>query len=136
MKKILSYISILILIASCGKNSGENQPPVIDTLANIVANEGDVVTLSSTISDPDGNITDIQWRQTSGVSVQLENANQSIASFTAPRITQDQTLFFEVVARDNKGASSQNKISVKIVNYNFSPEISLIEKQTVMAGNI
>ncbi|KPV96742.1 hypothetical protein AN214_01202 [Pseudoalteromonas sp. P1-9] len=134
MKKILSYISILILIASCGKNSGENQPPVIDTLANIVANEGDVVTLPSTISDPDGNITDIQWRQTSGVSVQLENANQSIATFTAPRITQDQTLFFEVVARDNKGASSQNKISVKIVNYNFSPEISLIEKQTVMAG--
>lgn len=134
MKKILLYISIFILIASCGKNSGENKPPVIDMLANIVAVEGEAVTLSATISDPDSDISAIQWRQTSGISVQLVNANQSISSFTAPRVAQDKILIFEVVARDNKQASSQKQISVKVMNSNFSPEISLLEKQTVMVG--
>lgn len=74
------------------------------------------VTISSTASDPDGNITSYQWRQISGASAQLDSTDQSELSFIAPVIGSPETklLTFELVVTDNDGLTDADTVTVDV----------------------
>ena len=64
-----------------------NQPPVAIAGQNQTVNSGDRVTLDGSGSrDPDGSIASYSWTQTKGPSVDLIDANTSVAKFVAPRV--------------------------------------------------
>ncbi|MDH5259727.1 MAG: hypothetical protein OEX07_17065, partial [Gammaproteobacteria bacterium] len=75
------------------------------------------VTLNgSNSSDSDGSITAYQWKQVSGKSVSISNANSAIATFAAPRTRKGRTrtLVFELTVTDNNGATASDQVTIKV----------------------
>ncbi|WP_144394767.1 PKD domain-containing protein [Pleionea sediminis] len=96
----------------------QNQLPVAQVAnASIEVDERGTVTLNaSSSSDPDGDQLTFSWAQTSGTNVTLQNANSALATFTAPSVTADSTLGFEVTVSDSKGGSSTAQVTVTVKN--------------------
>lgn len=129
----LLLIFILLGLSACGGGSNKtntpavvNQTPVAITSADFNSQENSPVNLDgSTSNDPDGSISSYQWSQSSGsINVSLNNADTSIADFTAPAVTQNTVLIFELLVTDNSGASDTATITVTItplVQGNLSP---------------
>jgi chitinase len=65
-------------------------------------------------SDPDGTITAYAWRQLSGPTVSISNANTSQPRFTAPNVSSTTTLTFELKVTDNNGATATDQIVVTV----------------------
>lgn len=96
---------------------GTNLPPITDAGPDQISKpKEDVVLDARASSDPDGTITQYSWRQISGESVTLQNANQAVAKFKAPRVRRGQTktLVFELVVTDNQGATAADQVSVSV----------------------
>ncbi|HYJ40184.1 MAG TPA: endo-1,4-beta-xylanase [Steroidobacteraceae bacterium] len=81
--------------------------PTADAGADQSATEGAVVHLKGSGTDVDGKVVDYQWRQVSGPTVKLSNANKKNAKFTAPDVEIQTSLEFELVVKDNYGAPSE-----------------------------
>ncbi len=81
---------------------GANQAPVAAVAsATVTVTEGDTVTLDATSStDSDSDTLTYVWTQTSGPTVSLNNSTSATASFTAPSVTADTSLGFEVTVSD------------------------------------
>jgi serine protease len=84
------------------------------------ARGGQTVTLTATV-DASANSPTFRWRQTSGPSLVLNNANAQVASFTAPQF--DGALEFEVTATDTSGLAQIATVSLPI---SISPQLSPI----------
>lgn len=103
-----------------------NQIPIADGGPNLAVNEMDVVTLNgSNSSDPDGDSKKLQfnWTQISGPAVQFASDVVS-PQFTAPKVAKDQILQFQLIVKDELGASSLPKlvfVQVKDLNGNEAP---------------
>ena len=92
-----------------------NQNPVARAGSDQNVAAGASVTLDgSTSSDPDGTISTYVWSQVSGTTVTLTNANTSIASFTAPSESSQQTLVFRLTVTDNDGATHTDDITITV----------------------
>ena len=93
-----------------------NQPPIAATPNNFNAVEMTQVTLDgSTSTDPDGSIASYAWVQSSGTpTITLTNDNTSITSFTAPEISTDTPLTFELTVTDDQGATNTDSVVVTI----------------------
>ena len=119
-----------------------NRPPVANSGQEIqAANPGDTVTLDGSKSkDPDGSIASYSWIQIAGPKVQLNGANSTIATFTAPsNISADTTLAFKLTVKDSKNAS--NKVNVKVIDKytpppNQPPTANAGKDQTVKAEDV
>jgi len=106
-----------------------NQQPIANISANLEVNGDELVTIDgSNSNDPDGSIASYAWAQTSGTNVAITNANQAIASFTAPNVNAQ--LVFELTITDNEGATNTQSITVTTIEQ--TPEI--IENQTPVAN--
>ncbi|MBF0370351.1 MAG: tandem-95 repeat protein [Magnetococcales bacterium] len=92
----------------------ENVPPVADAGTDETVSEGDSVTLYGSGSDQDGTVDSFQWEQTGGTTVALTNADTARASFTAPDVTEDEALTFELTVTDNDGASDSDEVVVTV----------------------
>ena len=80
---------------------GGNTPPVADAGADQSVDEGDLVTLDgSASSDADTDPLGYSWTQLSGPGVTLSDANDAMPSFTAPEVSSQQTLVFELTVDD------------------------------------
>jgi hypothetical protein len=93
-----------------------------------IVKEGSTVTLNGSQSvDPYGIILSYSWRQipTSHV-ITLSGADTPVWSFTAPRVSADTTLTFELTVTDNNGLtdSSTLNILVKHVPFTANPPIA------------
>jgi hypothetical protein len=87
--------------------SGANQTPRAVAGASQTVTAGTVVTLNgSTSNDPDGDTLNFEWSQTGGPPVSLDNANTSLATFTAPSVQSDTLLQFRLTVRDPAGLSN------------------------------
>lgn len=84
-------VNVLEFIPAPIANAGDNQ----------MVQEGTVVQLEGTAT---GDVTSFQWKQITGVPVQLNNANTSTATFTFP--TQPATITFQLTVTGPGGASS------------------------------
>lgn len=93
-----------------------NQPPVADAGLSQTVEQDTSVTLSGLeSSDPDGDPLSFSWNQTAGPSVSLSNSTSSSPTFTAPEVTEMETLTFELTVSDG------NQSSVDSVNIHVNP---------------
>ena len=115
--------------------SVNNNPTVtLDTANNPTeVNEGANITLSGSASDS-GGIDGYVWEQIdddgnviSSAEVTLNN-DQATATFTAPSVDQDTTLYFQLTATDDKGGTDNATATVSVNN---SPTITLAETKEV-----
>lgn len=93
-----------------------NQPPTVNAGIDQAVDEGDVVTLTGTANDSDGTIASYAWAQLSGPTVVINNANQAVASFTAPNVNSSTPLIFRLTATDDDGATASDTVTITINN--------------------
>ncbi|WP_026376357.1 PKD domain-containing protein [Aestuariibacter salexigens] len=92
-----------------------NDAPTANAGVDQVVDEQSEVTLNgSGSSDDDGNIDSYEWQQTSGTDVTLSDSAVANPTFTAPDISEDETLTFELTVTDNEGASDTDSVDVQV----------------------
>jgi len=95
-------------------NINRNVPPMAKAGDDRAVWTSSVVTLDGTASfDPDGNIVSYAWSQIAGPNVVLSNANQAIATFTAP--DQEAALAFVLTVMDDSSAAASDTININVI---------------------
>ena len=107
---------------------------------------GDTVTLVGNASSPDGTITSYEWMQTSGEAVELTGGNTSSVSFTAPTVTTDTTLTFQLIVNDSRGGRATDDVNVFVTvllpppdqttNLELEPNNELAQADVLTLGDI
>ncbi len=103
--------------------------PTVNAGDDQTVKETATVTLVAVATDSDGSIEAYQWAQTSGPSVQINNDDKAEATFSAPEISQPETLEFEVLVTDSDGLTTSDKV---VVIVNFIPTFTNVN---VIAGD-
>jgi len=94
---------------------GANQAPLADAGADQAVDAGARVSLDGSGSrDPDGSIEGYAWVQTAGPPVTLAGADAALAQFTAPSVSQETVLGFELTVEDDRGALSSSATRVTV----------------------
>lgn len=109
------YQSIMITV----KDDESNAAPMVNAGNDLTVNTTSTVTLLGTASDPEDNLVSVQWSQTGGESVSLENANAVETTFSAP--SDAQTLSFTLTAVDEFGAETTDSVEVVVEANDESP---------------
>jgi tetratricopeptide (TPR) repeat protein len=95
-----------------------NQPPIASTTTtDQTVNAGDIVSLdASNTKDPDrSDSLTYSWKQTAGPSVEINDANAPIATFTAPsNLLSDVVLRFQLTVSDSKNATDTAEVNVNV----------------------
>ncbi|BDG01028.1 myxosortase-dependent M36 family metallopeptidase [Anaeromyxobacter oryzae] len=114
-----------------------NRPPVAVAGPAQAVDEGAAVALSAAASsDPDAGTTlSFQWTQLSGPAVTLTGAGTAAPSFTAPLVTADAQLVFQVTVSDGALSSTATTV-VTVKNANHAPIASAGADFTVDEGGI
>ena len=86
--------------------------PVGDAGPNQAVDEGDAVILSG---DGSENTDSYSWQQTAGPGVQLNDSNSLAPTFTAPSVSGETVLTFELTASDDSGDSRTDSVSVVVI---------------------
>ena len=107
-QKALSLPSCLDTLPS------SNQPPVVDAGPDQSVDEGVMVFLSGTGSDPDGTVASYTWTQTGGTTVSLTGSDAATAVFVAPEVSVDETLTFRLTVSDDAGAQASDEVWVTV----------------------
>lgn len=94
-----------------------NAAPVANAGGNFTVRENAGGSLNASgSSDPDGDPVAYQWAQTGGVSVNLSNTTAEQPTFTAPSVSQDEVVTFQVTARDLSGLTDTDSVQFTILN--------------------
>ena len=112
-----------------------NQAPQI-AIADGEAPENTEYALNATISDPDGSIGLIEWKQVDGVSVNLSGTDSSTLRFTTPTVEEDSALRFQVTATDNLGKASVKVLTLWVKDVNQAPEVSVESQEVFETQNV
>jgi hypothetical protein len=95
---------------------GTNHDPVANAGDDQTVDPGDTVGLTAAgSSDPDGDTLTYTWTQTAGPEVTLAGANTGSPSFTAPSVTVDTVLTFQLTVTDGRGGSATDSASVTVI---------------------
>jgi len=118
-------------LTACGGGGGEAETNSAPQNARPTANAGADFSVEERLSasldgsgsqDTDGNITSYSWRQTSGQTVTIENADQASATIATPEVSPGgENLIFELTVRDDDSATGTDTITVTIENVNLPP---------------
>ena len=101
--------------ATIRDGDGANAAPNAIAGSNQTRSSGSQVTLhGGSSNDPDGDLLTYSWTQTSGTVVALDNANTAAATFTAPTVTSDTLLRFQLTVTDPGGLSDAASTSVTV----------------------
>ena len=102
-----------------------NVAPVANAGAAQTVNENTKVTLDGSASkDSDGTIAQYAWKQIAGPTVTLTGATTAKPTFTAPIITADTALTFELTVTDNSKATAKSSVIITVKNVNVAPVAS------------
>jgi ribosomal protein L14 len=92
-----------------------NQKPIAKAGASQKVKQGTLVQLDGTgSSDPDGTIIAYQWTQTAGPAATLTAANTATPTFTAPPVTANTALKFQLTVTDNLGATASSTVTITV----------------------
>jgi hypothetical protein len=95
--------------------TGINNSPNAVAGSSQTVRSGTVVTLNGAQSnDPDGDAITHQWTQTAGMAVTLNNSSTASATFTAPDVTSDMMLRFQLTVSDTRGLTDVSDVSVTV----------------------
>nr|WP_297349650.1 collagenase [uncultured Glaciecola sp.] len=78
-------------------------------------NEGSAVNLAGTGTDSQGDALTYTWTQTSGTSVTLTNADTATATFTAPEVSANTALTFELTVSDGS-LTTNDSVTITVNN--------------------
>lgn len=110
-----------------------NTVPQINGGNDIAADERSVVNLSGVANDADGDSLSVNWAQLSGAVVSLNNNTTLTPSFTAPEVTEDQVLEFQLTVSDGE-ATVTDTVRVTVKHVNRIPTVSAGTAQTINEG--
>ena len=85
--------------------NADNDAPTADAGVDLVASEGELVTLSGSGTDPEGEGLTYEWIQTSGPAVTLSDATAAEPTFTAPEGLSNSEITFELRVSDGTNTS-------------------------------
>lgn len=109
----------------------ENKAPTLDLIASKVAIEQSSVSLTATVTDEEVSSIKYLWKQLSGPKVELGSANTATLVFTAPALTQEVELVFELTVTDSKGLAVSKSVSITVTPVNDAPVVSAGNAQIV-----
>ena len=98
-----------------------NRPPTANAFTDAFVNGGDTAGLTGLVVDPDGQPTTVLWTQTAGPTVVLSSTTEVTAHFTAPMVTTDTPMSFELVASDGTASSTPARVSLTVRGNNKGP---------------
>lgn len=99
-----------------------NKLPTADAGDDQSVNENTLVSLDASMSnDTDGSISAYTWSQSAGTAVVISDTTAPTPTLIAPEVSADETLIFDVTVTDNQGGSSQDSVSITVVNINIPP---------------
>jgi hypothetical protein len=101
-------ISITVLPVNTAPTANANQDISVAEFAN--------VSLLGSGLDNDGTIDSYQWTQTSGITATVPDPNSETLNFTAPEVTTDSILTFELTVTDNEGATHSDSVEITVTN--------------------
>ena len=111
--------------------------PVADAGEDQVVDEGDLVALDGTgSSDPQGDPLGYDWVQVAGAPVTLSDPTAAQPSFTAPFVSANTTLTFELVVDDGTNFSDPDTVDVTVVNVNSPPVADAGDDSTIKEGAV
>ena len=113
----------------CGNGS-----PVPNVVSSITVDEGQIVTLEGSGSDPDGDVLTGQWTQQQGPTVDLAPSGELNATFTAPQVDGDTRLLFEFTVSDGKERSDAAYQEVIVRDFNAAPIAKIAAPVEARAG--
>lgn len=103
-----------------------NKLPTV-TAENGTGIEKSTVALKAVASDNDGSVSSYQWTQTAGPAVVLSAANTATPSFTAPSVTANTQLTFNVKVTDDDNdvvnATATVNVTQQLVGYSVSGQV-------------
>jgi len=143
-RSILFVCFLGTLVACGGGGGGESSAPapaptpapqpVLDLVAdagpNQAVDEGDDVILSG---DGSKNADSFSWQQTAGPNVQLNNSNSSTPTFTAPSVSGETVLTFELTVSGDSGNSSTDSVRIVVI-FGNSASLSRPADPAVLRG--
>lgn len=89
-----------------------NAAPTVDAGEDQNVDEGDTVTLTASITDD--STYSVAWTQDSGTAVSLSDTSAETTSFTAPDISENETLTFTVTVDDGVNAAVSDSVSIDV----------------------
>ncbi|TMO54163.1 M4 family metallopeptidase [Pseudoalteromonas phenolica] len=92
-----------------------NALPVITMTDFIEVNEQTEVTVSASASDKESESLSYEWTQKTGVVVEIQDATSQTLAFTAPNVTADTELEFELAVSDGTDIT-KSVLKVKVMN--------------------
>jgi len=102
-------------IVTLKDGTGANTAPTSNAGSSFAVDSGAQVTLDGRAStDADGDTLDYAWRQLLGPAVSLSAPNADVTTFTAPAVSNDTLLRFELTVNDTTGASDTSTVSVTV----------------------
>jgi hypothetical protein len=121
----------------------DNTPPIVDAGGDQVVIIGQTVTLLGEAVDPDGfSMEQIQWVQRTGPLVSLSDAGSLQTGFTAPPVSVETDLEFELIANDPHGALVSDACTIRVYPAQHHPvavagtdQIVTSGSQVILAGN-
>ena len=91
-----------------------NQPPLANAGSAQTVISGSTVALTGSGTDSDGTIASYVWLQLSGPSVSLAAPAAAGTNFTAPLVSVDSVLTFQLTVQDDKGATATSNVSITV----------------------
>ncbi|MBL0692030.1 myxosortase-dependent M36 family metallopeptidase [Comamonas sp. JC664] len=128
------------IISGGGGGDPSNTPPTVNAGADGTASAGDIVTLSGSASDAEGDPLTYVWQQIGGTPVALSDASSLSTTFVAPGTANGDTLAFLLTVSDgNSTVSDVVRIIVAAdpgtAPGNTAPVVSAGAPATVTAGS-
>lgn len=105
-------------------------PPIVDAGPAQNVEGGATVTLAGTATDENGDELTYAWTQVSGTPVTLTGANTLTPSFTAPTVTVDTPLVFELTVNDGFQSAS-DRVTITVLRPNLAPVVVAGDDLTV-----
>ena len=129
ISRLLASIFIVAL-ASCDSTDAF----YVDAGADQAVQTGTAVTLVGTADSPDGSIESYEWVQISGEAVLLTGENTSSASFTAPTVTENTVLTFQLIVVDDRGGRVTDDVDVfvTVLPPKYNPPTSIAGERAMM----